>query len=103
MLFHFIRDKLGKACSVCLLSLCFSFFLLSQSAPPMATAAVAHIYQNAEVNRLLDENYQQVQEHGYAKLFLPSSLHGLTDKDLGHLHPIPIQQDVHGRKSSEVR
>ena len=30
-------------------------------------------------------------------------LQGICKETFFHLHPIPIQQDVHGRKSSEVR
>ena len=74
-----IRDRFGKACFVCLLSFCFSLFMFWQPAPSMA--AGSDIYQNTEINRILDENYQQVQENGYAKLSLPPALHGLKDSD----------------------
>ena len=40
----------------------------------------ASIFDNEEINRLIDENYQQVLENGYAELRIPMSLHGITEE-----------------------
>ena len=40
------------------------------------------IFANEEINRMIDENYKQVLENGYAELRIPMSLHGITDAAL---------------------
>ena len=47
-----------------------------------AQAASTGIFANEEINRMIDENYQRVQEEGYAELRIPMSLHGITDEML---------------------
>lgn len=63
-----------------LLCCCLVLGLLPQLASTVASASES-LFEKPAVNRLLDQNYRQVQRKGYAKLVLPASLHGLTDKD----------------------
>ena len=37
------------------------------------------IFDNAQINRMIDENYRKVLENGYAELRIPISLHGITE------------------------
>lgn len=37
-------------------------------------------FDNEEINRMIDENYEQVLENGYAELRIPLSLHGITEE-----------------------
>ena len=43
------------------------------------TASATDFFSDAELNRLIDENYAQVQDAGYAELRIPLSLHGVSD------------------------
>ena len=37
-------------------------------------------FDNEEINRLIDENYEEVLKNGYAELRIPLSLHGITEE-----------------------
>lgn len=43
-------------------------------------AAKANLFAVPEVNRIIDENYAEVQKNGYAKLILPRSLHDIGEE-----------------------
>ena len=40
------------------------------------------IFSDEEINRLIDENYKEVQKNGYAELRIPQKLHHITYDDL---------------------
>ena len=43
--------------------------------------AAASLFDNAEVNRLIDENYERVQKDGWAELRIPQSIHHISRAD----------------------
>jgi len=43
-----------------------------------STTARTGFFANSEINRLVDENYEQVVENGWAELRIPQSVHGIT-------------------------
>ena len=53
------------------------------SALPLASAEGAEkkvdLFSNPEINAMIDENYEQVLEQGWAELRIPQSLHGITE------------------------
>ena len=48
-----------------------------------ARTAAAGLFDNAEANRLIDDNYARVQEDGWAELRIPQSLHPVSSADFG--------------------
>ena len=48
-----------------------------------AGTAAAGLFDNAEANRLIDENYALVQADGWAELRIPQSLHHISSADFG--------------------
>ncbi len=40
------------------------------------------IFDNEEINKMVDENYKVIQENGYGELRIPISLHNITDEVL---------------------
>jgi len=54
----------------------FAFTLLALTLA--ASTAAAGFFDNAEVNRLIDENYARVQEDGWAELRIPQFLHHIS-------------------------
>ena len=44
--------------------------------------AAADFFSNPEINAMIDENYEQVLENGWAELRIPRSLHGITEEDI---------------------
>lgn len=56
--------------------------LLELLAPKEVEPLNAGIFANEEINRMIDENYQQVLENGYAELRIPYALHGIGEEAL---------------------
>ena len=48
----------------------------SMAAAPQTAGS---LFDNPEVKRMIDENYQEVLKNGYAELRIPLSLHGITE------------------------
>ena len=53
-----------------------------EATPALATEERSGIFEDAEISRMIDENYQKVLEDGYAELRIPMSLHGITEDAL---------------------
>ncbi len=46
-----------------------------------ASTAAAGLFDNAEANRLIDENYALVQSDGWTELRIPQSLHHISSQN----------------------
>lgn len=62
------------------LLLALALLLCGMAGLPGSARAEGNLFENEEVNRLIDENYQQVLEKSYAELHMPLSLHGITEE-----------------------
>ncbi len=69
------KEWLALLMALLLMLCCFSG--LAEADAALRTAG--NLLENAEINRLIDENYQQVLENGYAELRIPLYLHGMTE------------------------
>ena len=56
----------------------FSVVLVLVLVVSCSTTARTGFFANNEINRLVDENYKQVVENGWAELRIPQSVHGIT-------------------------
>ena len=57
-----------------------ALFALLLFAFPAFAVEGASLFDSPEVNRLLDQNYAQVKEQGWAELRIPKSLHGIGEE-----------------------
>ena len=51
-----------------------------EMSPEETEPKTSAFFDNEEINRLIDENYEQVLANGYAELRIPLSLHGITEE-----------------------